>query len=142
VRQAGKRLIAIFQAAPGQPKRYRWWYTAAERKGLPWGKDSGFLKDPPTPPKCIDWASRYGKIRDAYLIGFLADDGGFATECGELAEACREHMQLPALHPEKDVTAPVAGWDKLFSEAADQATDLRRACVESGLQDQIRKQAP
>jgi hypothetical protein len=141
-RQAGKRLIAIFEAAPGQPKRYRWWYTAAQRKELPLGKDSGFLKHPPTPPKCIDWASRYGKIRDAYLTGFPADDGSFATECRELAEACREHMQLPALDPVNDVTAPVAGWDKLFSDAADQATELRRACHESGLQDQIRTQAP
>lgn len=141
-RQAGKRLIAIFQAAPGQPKRYRWWYTAAQRKELPLGEDSGFLKESPTPPKCIHWASRYRKIRDAYLASFLADDGSFATECRQLAEACREHMELPALDPENDVTTPVAGWDKLFSEAADQATDLRRACDESGLLDQIRTNAP
>jgi len=140
--QTGKRLVAIFQAVPGQPRRYRWWYTAAERKELPLGKDSGFLVDQPTPPKCIAWATRYRENHNAYLAGFMADDGHFATECRNLADACRAHMQVPAFDPEADVAAPALGWEKLFADAAERASAFDRACRESGLLDRIRTRTP
>jgi hypothetical protein len=140
--ETSKRLIAIFQAFPGQPRRYKWWDSVAERKNLPLGKDSGFLREPPTPPKCIGWAKRYREIRDTYLDGFMADDGSFATECRGLAEACRAHMQLPALYPDNDITAPVADWSELFSAAADRASAFQRACSDSGLNLRIRTRSP
>jgi hypothetical protein len=140
--QAGKRLIAIFQAVPEQPRRYRYWHSAAERKDLPLGKDSWFLQDPPAPPKCIGWATRYGQARDAYLAGFMVDDDSFASECRALAEACRNHMQLLPLDPQNDIMAPVADWAELFSAAANRSAAFQRACRESGLKERIRTQSP
>lgn len=140
--QGGKRLVAIFQAAPGQPRRYRWWYSAAERQDRPLGQDSGFLLEIPGPPKCISWAERYRDARDAYLTSFIVDDGSFALECRALAEACRNHMELPPLDPENDIMAPVAGWGELFSAAADRSAAFQRAWSDSGLQERIRTQVP
>lgn len=141
-RQAGKRVIATFQAVAEQPKRYRWWYSPAERKELPLGNDSGFLQAAPTAPRCIDWARQYRKARDTYVAGFMAEESSFADECRALAEACQNHMKVPPLDPETDVTAPVAGWAEMFYEAADRATLFQRAWRDSGLMERLGKQSP
>ena len=144
-RQAGKRLIAIFQPVPGQENRYRWWYSAAKRRDLPLGEDSGFLKQPPIEPRYQDWLARYRRLRDNYVNqgGFLADADSFVTACRSLAEEYAEHTATPALDQENSFDRAAAGWaTNVFERAALVATEFHAACRESGLTKRLRTAAP
>ena len=135
-RQAGKRLIAIFQPVPGQENRYRWWYSAAKRRDLPLGEDSGFLQQPPFDPRYQDWLVRYRKLRDEFVNqgGFLDDVDPFVTACRSLADEYAEHAALPALDQDNPFDRAAADWDtNVFKRAAVVATEFQAACRESGL---------
>lgn len=144
-RQAGKRLIAIFQPVPGQENRYRWWYSVANRRDLPLGEDSGFLKQPPIEPRYQDWLARYRTLRDNYVneAGFLADADSFVTACRSLAKEYAEHTTTPALDAGNFFDRAAAGWGtSVFERAAVVATEFHTACWEAGLTKRLRTVAP
>jgi hypothetical protein len=139
-RQAGKRLIAIFEAVPDVPNRYRWWEAKDQQPSMPLGKASGFLVAAPVEPRTVAWLQRYAKLRDAYVArgGFLTDADSFVRECRTLRDEYLEHMKIPAYEPTNRFDKEASGWaEKVFEHAAKVAEECESALRDSGLRQRL-----
>jgi hypothetical protein len=137
--QGKTRLIAIFEAVPDAPGRYRWWESADKRPDTPLGQGTVLLKAAPAPPKYKGWAERFKKIRDEYVsAGGRGDADSFVEQCRALRDDFANHTKLPPFDPNSRFDKEAADWDeKVFEQAARVAAECDTALGESGLRERL-----
>jgi hypothetical protein len=141
-KQSGKRLIAIFQAVPGQSLRFRWWNSRDQQKELPLGIASGFLKAAPQPPKYESWAKRYDTLRAVFVHrgGFISDAEAFVQGSESLRDEVARHRSIPTYEPDDPFDGQTKGWaDEIFGRAAEVAKEFVAALRDSGLDVRLTK---